>query len=396
MKYTLLLALILSTSLSNAQKTFTWTQIADYPYSAWGMNFCSDDNNLYTFSNCGGGNNTLYKYNATADKWDTLAKLTGSIICNTSMAAVGDTIYLVAAGSLQLYDIVSDSWISTTISTPTAFKKDGASALVVDTVIYYIGGGAPTSTNLFKYSTNTRTFTQLASMNTARENAQVTLFNDKIYAIGGRKSGSTLDSGEVYDIANDTWTTIPVGFAKRYFGAAISDSSYIYLMGGETGTNSFKYKTIEVFDPVNNTVTILDTMINNMNREHTAYALGISGTKLIAAAGFTNTPTNAITNYCEATDFKTVVNIMKAQKESVDFTIYPNPTNGLIYVRMANPIDIDKIELYNTTGQLVAKRNTNDKKEITIDCSMLPSGSYVIRAYSKTGTVQAQLLQVTN
>src|SRR5690606_15831456 len=133
-------------------------------------------------------------------------------------------------------------------------------------------------------NTVTQSFTTLAPMKTPRENAQVVMQGDKIYAIAGRRSGSALNTGEVYDIATDTWTDLTPAFEKRYFGFAVADDTYIYIMGGETGTNSYKYKTIEVFDPANNTVTVLDNA-NDMNIEHTAYALGISGTKLIAAAG---------------------------------------------------------------------------------------------------------------
>ncbi|EDO27140.1 predicted protein [Nematostella vectensis] len=281
MRHLLLSILLVTSFCTYGQQTFSWSKIADYPYKAWGMNACGHNGYLYSFSNCGGGNNTLYRYSPTTDKWDTLAKQSGSTICNTSLVGVGAKLYLIGTGRLYTYDIATDKWDATAITLPSAFKKDGVTAIVVGTDIYYVGGGAPTSKNLYKYNTTSNTFTKMTDMITERENAQVAHINGKIYVIGGRKSGSSLSSGEVYDIANDSWTALTATFEKRYFGYAIADANYIYLMGGESGTNSFKYKTIELFNPASGSVTIMNSAVNDMNREHTAFALGLAGGSMV-------------------------------------------------------------------------------------------------------------------
>ncbi|MEZ5017180.1 MAG: T9SS type A sorting domain-containing protein [Flavipsychrobacter sp.] len=380
----LLLSILLFTSLCTyGQQTFSWSKIADYPYKAWGMNACGHNGYLYTFSNCGGGNNTLYRYSPTADKWDTLAKLTGGIICNTAISGVGGKLYLTSAGGVQIYDIAANTWGSSPIALPTGFKHSGASAIVVGTDIYYIGGGA--TKNLFKLSTTTQTFSSLADMNEQRENAQVVYQNNKIYALGGRKSGNGLTSGEVYDITNNSWTTLTSTFEKRYFGYAIADADYIYLMGGETGTNSFKYKTIELFNPTNGSVTIMNSAVNDMNREHTAFALGIAGGKLIAAAGYTNTPNNATTDYCEAANFTSTVGIWQHIAQQLSFNVYPNPAHNTINITLSHPEFVNTVSLYNVTGQLVGIDKTSSKKNITLNISELPSGTYFIKAEGKSG-----------
>lgn len=393
MKKILLPLLMLFTTISYGQQSFSWTKVSDYPYAAWGMASCNHNGTLYTFSNCGTSNNTLYKYTETTDKWDTLAKLSGTTVCNTAMAGIGGKIYLLGSGSMQAYDIATDSW-SSVVSLPAAVKKDGASMIVIGTDIYIIGGGTSTTDNFFKFNTGTKTFTTMAPMKTPRENAQVALQGNKIYAIAGRRSGTALNAGEVYDIATDTWTDLIPAFEKRYFGFAVADKQYIYIMGGETGTNSFKYKTIELFDPVNNTVTIL-AAANNMNVEHTAYALGISGTKLVAAAGFTNTPANQITNYCESTDFNEAVSIMAAQKANIDFTAYPNPANSFVTVKAGSNAEIASIYIYNNVGQLFAMvNNRGNKQQLTISISGLPTGNYIIKAVSPEGHSQQRTLSI--
>lgn len=390
MKQLLFSILLLSAISVSAQQTFTWSQIADYPYKSWGMNSCGYRGYLYTFSNCGGANNNLYRYDAAIDKWDTLANLSGSGICNTSMAGVDGKLYIVGNGVLNVFDITSGQFESNAISTPTDFKPDGVVAVGVGTSLYYIGGTG--TKNLYRFDAPTKTFNRLASMTDARENSQSVYMDGKIYVICGRKSGNGYTTGEVYDIATDSWTSLSATFEKRYFGFAFADGSYIYLMGGETGTNSFKYKTVELFDPVNNTVTIMDT-VNNMNREHTAHGMGVAGGKLVAAAGYTNTPGNSTTTYCEAANFNEVTGIMKEAKRSVDFKAYPNPANGLVHIQLANPDKALTVEVYSIAGKQLVSRDVNGKKEIIIDVSTYTAGNYILKL-TGSDAIQTQVLQV--
>lgn len=395
MKQILLPFFILLTYASSAQQSFTWAKVADYPYAAWGMSSCNYNGTLYTFSNCGSGNNTLYSYTESTDKWDTLAKLPGTAFCNTAMAGVAGKIYLLGSAILYSYDIATDTWTNS-VSLPAGLIKDGASMVVAGTDVYIAGGGTSTTVNFFKFNTSTQTFSSLAPMATARENAQVALQGNKIYAIGGRSSGSALSTGEVYDISTDTWSALVPVFEKRYFGFAIADTDYIYLLGGETGTNSFKYKSIELFDPANNTVTML-TNANDMNVEHTAYALGISGTKLVAAAGFTNTPNNAVTDYCESTVFSQAVSIMQAEKASIDFSLFPNPAGNVVFVRCGDNATFTQVDLYNYAGQLIKSiGNHNRDKQVAIEVSNLPAGLYFIKATNAAGVSQQRTFVINH
>lgn len=390
-KVLLALALLLNLS-AFGQQQFTWSQIADYPQTHWGMASCSYGQYMYSFSNCGSSTNNLYRYDATADKWDTLAKKSGTTTCNTTIIGANGKLYMAGQNEIYTYDIATDMWDASSIGAPNGFKKEGVVTVAVGDDIYFIGGGSPTSKNLFKLNTNTNTFTKLTDMSANRENAQVAYMNDKIYVIGGRSSGSALNSAEVYDITNDTWTAISGMFVKRYFGYAMADGNYVYLMGGETGIGSFKYKTIEVYDPSNNSVTILDTT-NDMKREHTAYALGRAGNKLVAAAGFTNTPNNAITAFSEATNFTSTVSIMQQSAEMLHFKTYPNPANNVVNVQLSHADKVNTINLYNTSGQLVRTVAVQGNNKVSISLSELPTGTYILRAISSIGS-QSQVLKV--
>lgn len=69
------------------------------------------------------------------------------------------------------------------------------------------------------------------------------------------------------------------------------------------------------------------------------------------------------------------------------YSISPNPVENSISINSQKPIN--KIELYNQPGKLVREievRNTN----ITIDMTLLKSGIYYLKVYSKNGDVQTE------
>ena len=62
------------------------------------------------------------------------------------------------------------------------------------------------------------------------------------------------------------------------------------------------------------------------------------------------------------------------------FSVYPNPSSDVLNIRTNEPID--KVELYNTIGQLiVAKKTTN------INISSLKTGIYILKIYSGNRSV---------
>ena len=71
--------------------------------------------------------------------------------------------------------------------------------------------------------------------------------------------------------------------------------------------------------------------------------------------------------------------------------IYPNPVEGQLYVRQLKG-EIDKIELYSPVGkkvnELICKRELN----VSIDCTRLPKGAYLLVAYSKDQTIKNRIV----
>jgi uncharacterized repeat protein (TIGR01451 family) len=101
--------------------------------------------------------------------------------------------------------------------------------------IYAIGGtsdgGAmnPTSTN-YRYDTAANTWTTMAPMPGALDSIDGAVINNKIYIPGGASSAVTY----VYDIASDTWASIPAngGYTPRSQYQVVTIATDLYVLGG--------------------------------------------------------------------------------------------------------------------------------------------------------------------
>ena len=61
---------------------------------------------------------------------------------------------------------------------------------------------------------------------------------------------------------------------------------------------------------------------------------------------------------------------------NTDLKVYPNPTNGEVQLPL---LDMERVEVYNATGQLVFKRSNVTS---TIDLAGQPSGLYLLKIYA--------------
>jgi hypothetical protein len=65
--------------------------------------------------------------------------------------------------------------------------------------------------------------------------------------------------------------------------------------------------------------------------------------------------------------------------------MYPSPSKGLLNIDMKNAVDINAIEVYNVTGQLVAKFENQLQTKNTFDLSNQSNGLYFIRINTTKG-----------
>ncbi len=180
-----------------------------------------------------------------------------------------------AAGRVQIYDPVGDSW---SLGAPMPWAAGAASTALIDDKIYVAGGIVASTTvdNCGAYDPRADSWTMLASTPSekGRNHAAGATDGERFFIFGGRGVGSGVcncvangfDSVHIYDPDTDTWdsTELPGSTLARLpqgrggMGRAVHLDGEFFVFGGETkdgpGANQDGvYNRVDVYDPVSNT-----------------------------------------------------------------------------------------------------------------------------------------------
>src|SRR4051794_501075 len=189
---------LLSTWLALAQSTGVWEQRALYPISATEVSGAAIDGFAYVV--CGltdqGSSNRLYRYDPRIDSWVQRASLPvegGADHCN--VAAANGKLYFLGGirvgssfitGDTWQYDPSRDEWQRIgQMNTPR-----GASGVAVIGAKVYVAGGLAANGSVADFEvfdTETRQWTRLPPLPTARDHLTAQAVNGRIYAIAGRR-----------------------------------------------------------------------------------------------------------------------------------------------------------------------------------------------------------------
>ena len=209
-------------------ETDAWTTKTPMPTARWGQAVHVVNGKIYII---GGATDyppkndigTVEEYDPATDTWTTKTPMPTERFLIPG-GEINGKIYVFGGFTLtpakshmvtEIYDPFSDTW-STGTDIPE--KKVKYATCVVNDMIYVIGGfpdiGNTTgSTHVFVYNPESSsiaegdTWTQLTDIPTARFDAAVSVFDGKIYVMGGFKSYAGKQSKiEVYDPSTDTWT----------------------------------------------------------------------------------------------------------------------------------------------------------------------------------------------
>ena len=69
-------------------------------------------------------------------------------------------------------------------------------------------------------------------------------------------------------------------------------------------------------------------------------------------------------------------------------SVYPNPANDELHIMMPSILQLEKIEIYNTLGQLVADKKTND-----FSVSELAAGLHVLKIFTSEGVIHKNFIK---
>jgi N-acetylneuraminic acid mutarotase len=206
-----------------------------------------------------------------------------------------------------VFDLDAEQW---SMLPPLPTARGSMSAVAAGGKIYVIGGGTiPRGTELPDglvprgpvellatsevFDIDTKSWTTLAPMPTARNHHNVVTLDNKIYVIGGRV-GSCFSGGlstniwmnEEYDIATDVWRSrAPMPTARSGAGAVVTDGK-IHVLGGEGWIDDLGgvFRAHEVYDPKTDTWARAERMLTARQ----GFAIARIGASIYTIAGQNN------------------------------------------------------------------------------------------------------------
>jgi uncharacterized protein (TIGR03437 family) len=248
-------------AVSIARGQGVWERRADFPMEAQGVSVATVfGQNLYAL--CGmtanGAMTSLFVYNPVADRW--AAGLAppipgGAQDCN--VAATAGKLYVLGAvrsdggavdGNTYVYDPVEREWRMVG-RMPTPRAASGVAAL--GTRIYVAGGvdASGASSRAFEvFETESRTWTRLDDLPTARDHLTAKAARGLVYAIGGR-ADRLLGTTEEYNPSTRAWRArAPMPTPRSRLGSGRSNGR-IQVFGGEGCSPGGVCAQVEEYDP---------------------------------------------------------------------------------------------------------------------------------------------------
>ncbi|MDY7021336.1 MAG: kelch repeat-containing protein, partial [Cyanobacteriota bacterium] len=207
-------------------------------------------------------------FDNTDDVWMTAPDLPGSAVENPAVVSYEGQIYVFGGSenpfsdtvsNAAVFDPVTSSW-STLPDMPT--PRGGATAQVIGDEIYVMGGLGDNGASLDTveiYDPLTGSWSSGTNLQTRRDNPGSAVIDDQLYVFGGRTRNAngvvedgTLNSIEIYDPQNDSWSfgaPMPTGRRAMSVGTL---NNRIQLIGGEAiGGSSFAQN--EEYNPIADT-----------------------------------------------------------------------------------------------------------------------------------------------
>ncbi len=215
---------------------------------------------------------------------------TATPLANGKVLVVGGRNAAAYLASAELYDPATSTW-SSAGAMSTARHGHTATRLANGKVLV-VGGRLVATAELYDPATNT--WTAAGNMGTARYMHTATLLgNGKVLVAGGDPTDGfvfgpscteLLASAQLYDPANNTWSSAASMSAVRYLHTAtLLGNGKVLVVGGYDGCTGGYLASATVYDPVTNTWAAAASLSAARYR-HTATMLG-NGKEVLVAGG---------------------------------------------------------------------------------------------------------------
>jgi hypothetical protein len=213
--------------------------------------------------------------------------------------------------------------------------------------------------------------------------------NDGGYIVGGAKLNSSNGRYNMYVIKTDSigdtlWTRNFISSESEFINSIIQTTRNTYSVVGQTLNSVFGAYDIKLMELDINGNEIWSKSYGTAFNDNSYYLKEVKDGYIMAGETSTaNGPAAYIIKTDTLGNVNTSTSLSETNKNSVDFSIYPNPTNGVLHIdNYNNNFSNKNIEIYNSFGQLILHINSS---VIEINMSEFEEGLYHLVIYSDKG-----------
>lgn len=275
------------------------------------------DGKLYLLG--GRGMKPVEEYDPTTNQW-LVRSMVPLEMHHFQAVTYNDRIYVIGAftggyphetpvPNVYIYDPKKDEW--TKSHAIPEDRRRGAAGVVVHNEKFYVVGGiedghwADNRDYLDEYDPKTGEWKVLPDLPRVRDHFQAVVLDNKLYAVGGRKSfakegvgfESTYAEVDVFDFATQKWETLPDEFhlpTERAGSSTINYRDGFIIAGGESGNQVPAHDEVEFFEPGKGW-----SLLNRMERGRHGFQVVEIGGNYYVAAGCGNRGGNPELNSLE-------------------------------------------------------------------------------------------------
>ncbi|MEL6253887.1 MAG: kelch repeat-containing protein [Bacteroidota bacterium] len=295
-----------------------------------------------------------------------------------------------AIPNIIIYDPLADQW-STGPEIPSARRRGGAGLVLHNNKFYLVCGIINGHTSghvnwMDVYDPATDSWQVLADAPRARDHFQASLVDDKIYALGGRRStasgnvfANTIAEVDVYDIATDTWTPLNQNLPTLRAGSynAVMDKE-ILVLGGESPDQTPAHSEVQALDTRTGSWRSLSDMIQG---RHGTGAVWFQDT-LFTASGSGNRGGGPELASQEKLYFGQSSTALFPPVHTNPFRVEPNPgSKEGIHISYDGPLRNLSLGLYSLSGKMISqkKKVSNFPYDWDISEASIAPGLFILK-----------------
>src|SRR5690554_2181400 len=214
-----------------------------------------------------------------------------------------------------------------------------------------------------------------------------------IGAPGNDNNGSDSGQVRVYENISGVWTQIgsdidgeAAGDMSGYSVSLSDDGSIVAIGAPNNDGNGSDSGHVRVYENISGVWTQIGSNIDGEGgQDYSGWSVSLSADGSILGIGAPFNNDNGIeSGHVRIYNLKT-----SSENKFVleNFNIYPNPTSGILNINLENNLTLEKVTVYNNSGQIV---KTTQKS--TIDVSSLSSGVYFVEITTNQGIATKKVI----